>query len=44
MLSSAQLAVYARRWWPSKFEIGPFEEVLIKQQTLEELKEKVTSL
>ena len=41
MLSSAQLAVYARRWWPSKFEIGPFEEVLIKQQTLEELKEKV---
>lgn len=41
MLSSAQLAIYLRRWCPSKYELGPFEEVVITEQTVEELKKRV---
>ncbi|XP_053398003.1 ubiquitin carboxyl-terminal hydrolase 47-like isoform X2 [Mercenaria mercenaria] len=44
MLSSAQLAVYLRRWYPSKYELGPFEEVVITEQTVEELKKKISEL
>lgn len=41
MVSTSQLSIFVRRWKPSVYEFGPFEEIILNQQTLEELKEKV---
>ena len=41
MTSSSQLAIYVRRWQPSKYELGPFQEVVIQEQTVDQLREKV---
>jgi len=41
MVSSSQLAVYLRRWSPGRYELGPFEEVIISEHTVEQLKTKV---
>lgn len=42
--STAHLAVYVRQWKPSIMELGPFQEVVISQQTVEELKSKISEL
>ncbi|KAL4232665.1 Ubiquitin carboxyl-terminal hydrolase 47 [Mactra antiquata] len=42
MLSSSQIAIYTRRWYPSKYELGPFEEVVISEQTVDKLKQKIS--
>ncbi|KAK3608441.1 hypothetical protein CHS0354_035441 [Potamilus streckersoni] len=42
MLSNSQLAVYIRRWMPSKYQLDPFQEVILQLQTVDELKEKIS--
>lgn len=44
MLSSSQIAVYVRRWLPSKYKLGPFEEVVLTEQTVSELKKRIATL
>ncbi|OWF37661.1 ubiquitin carboxyl-terminal hydrolase 47-like [Mizuhopecten yessoensis] len=44
MVSTSQLSIFVRRWKPSAFEFGPFEEIILCQQTLEELKEKLSEV
>lgn len=34
-------SVYVKRWHPSKYELGPFEEVILRDNTLTELKSQV---
>ena len=42
MTALAQLAIYIRQLWPSSYEIGPLEEVVLNKQTVQELKEVVS--
>ncbi|WAR06828.1 UBP47-like protein [Mya arenaria] len=44
LVSASQLAVYTRRWFPAKYELGPFEEVVISEHTVEQLKTKISEL
>ena len=37
-----QLSVYLRRWWPSKFLIDNFQEIIVEDQTMEGLLDKVS--
>lgn len=37
----SQLAVLTRRWNPSTMKLGPFEEVILENSSVDELKEKV---
>lgn len=41
MKSMSQLAVLTRRWSPSTMKLGPFEEVILENSSVDELKEKV---
>ncbi|XP_071112786.1 ubiquitin carboxyl-terminal hydrolase 47-like [Haliotis cracherodii] len=41
MTSMSQLALYIRRWHPSTYEIDPFQEIVLNQQTVEELKLRI---
>lgn len=37
-----QLSVYVRRWFPSDYSVGPFQEIVLDDnQSIEHLKEKV---
>lgn len=44
MVSTSQLSVFVRRWKPSAYEFGPFEEIILYQQTLDELTEKLSEV
>lgn len=39
----SQLAVLTRRWSPSTMKLGPFQEVILENSSVDELKEKVRS-
>lgn len=41
MKSMSQLAVLTRRWSPSTMKLGPFQEVILENSSVDELKEKV---
>ena len=41
MRTPTQMQVYVRRWSPSKYTIGPFQEVILDSANPEELKKKV---
>ena len=37
-----QISVYVKRWYPSKLELGHFEEVAVSDMTVKELKAQVS--
>ncbi|CAL1532778.1 unnamed protein product [Lymnaea stagnalis] len=41
---TCQLAIYVRHWHPSTHHIDPFREVVLRHQTVEELKTKISTL
>ncbi|ESP03989.1 hypothetical protein LOTGIDRAFT_206027 [Lottia gigantea] len=41
---ATQLAVYVRRWRSSTYTFEPFQEVVLRQETLEELKTKISEI
>lgn len=44
MMSSSQLAIFVRQWHPSTIELENFQEIFLTQQTVEELKEKISEI
>ncbi|XP_052243350.1 ubiquitin carboxyl-terminal hydrolase 47-like isoform X4 [Dreissena polymorpha] len=42
--STSQLALFVRRWFPSKYELGPIEEVVLSEQSVDGLKSKISEL
>ncbi|XP_056880407.1 ubiquitin carboxyl-terminal hydrolase 47 isoform X5 [Takifugu flavidus] len=44
MKSMSQLAVLTRRWSPSTMKLGPFQEVILENSSVDELKEKLSEM
>lgn len=44
MMSSSQLAIFVRQWHPAMIELDNFQEIFLTQQTVEELKEKISEV
>lgn len=42
--SKSQVAVFCRRWNPSKFQLDPFEEIILENRTVNELKSKLSEV
>ncbi|XP_023222408.1 ubiquitin carboxyl-terminal hydrolase 47-like [Centruroides sculpturatus] len=42
--SKSQVAVFCRRWNPSKFQLDPFEEIILENRTINELKSKLSEI
>ncbi len=38
---ASQLQCYVRHWWPSKYQVGPLQELILDKHTVTELREKV---
>ena len=41
LVEKSQLSLYIRRWWPSTYEIGPFSELILDDNSIEDLRRKV---
>jgi ubiquitin carboxyl-terminal hydrolase 47 len=41
MTSIHQVAIFLRRWRPSKYEVGPLEEIVLDSNNVSELTQKV---
>ncbi|XP_024942209.1 ubiquitin carboxyl-terminal hydrolase 47 isoform X2 [Cephus cinctus] len=39
-----QMLIFVRRWSPSKMQLGPFQEIVLNGNSIEELKEKLSSI
>ncbi|CAC5391980.1 USP47 [Mytilus coruscus] len=44
MISSSQLAIFVRQWHPATVELENFKEIFLTQQTVEELKSKISEV
>ncbi|KAJ8315138.1 hypothetical protein KUTeg_007288 [Tegillarca granosa] len=44
MTCNSYLAIFVRRWRPSCFSIDPFQEIILTQQTVDELKQKLAEV
>ncbi|XP_035663404.1 ubiquitin carboxyl-terminal hydrolase 47-like isoform X1 [Branchiostoma floridae] len=44
MVSMQQIAVFVRRWFPTEYKLGPFQEIIIEGQNVEELKERIAEV
>ncbi|XP_078614129.1 uncharacterized protein LOC144883453 [Branchiostoma floridae x Branchiostoma japonicum] len=44
MVSMQQIAVFVRRWFPTEYKLGPFKEIIIEGQNVEELKERIAEV
>uniref|UniRef100_A0A2D4M2I9 Ubiquitin carboxyl-terminal hydrolase 47 n=2 Tax=Micrurus spixii TaxID=129469 RepID=A0A2D4M2I9_9SAUR len=44
MKSMSQLAVLSRRWRPSEMKLDPFQEVVLENSSVDELKEKLSAI
>jgi ubiquitin carboxyl-terminal hydrolase 47 len=42
--SPSQYAIYVRQWKPSKYELEPFDEIVIDSSAVDELKNKLSLL
>lgn len=43
MKSMSQLAILTRRWRPSEMKLDPFQELVLESNSVDELREKVSS-
>ena len=41
LVEKTQLSLYIRRWWPSTYEIGSFSELMLDNNSIEDLRRKV---
>ena len=44
LVKQNQLALYVRRWWSSTYEIGPFSEIILDNNSTDELRNKVCNV
>lgn len=41
--SNSQILLFIRRWYPSKYQLGPYEEIAMEGRSVNELKTKVSN-
>ncbi|KAI0224053.1 Ubiquitin carboxyl-terminal hydrolase 47, partial [Lamellibrachia satsuma] len=44
LVKQNQLALYVRRWWSSTYEIGPFSEIILDNNSTDELRNKISEV